>query len=116
MASKRRVTFDDSLPLLASDRSRYSDDGLNRDVDEQEEIVKHCCFSLRRRIWNEVIIIVLMLLVVALGSANTVASQIMTTPMNNYSFFLSVFNPILYACLIQTRVFQFFRPSYLPYG
>lgn len=88
----RKVSFDEKLPLIGSARGE-----AEAAKDEGDETIHLFCGSFKRRVWNEIVVILLMALVIALGSMNSIASQIMTVPMGNYSFFLSVFNPILYA-------------------
>eukprot|EP01121_Diplochlamys_sp_Union-15-3_P005431 TRINITY_DN15760_c0_g1_i1.p1 TRINITY_DN15760_c0_g1~~TRINITY_DN15760_c0_g1_i1.p1 ORF type:complete len:432 (+),score=27.30 TRINITY_DN15760_c0_g1_i1:64-1359(+) len=55
--------------------------------------------SIKRSTWSEVVIFGLMLLVIISGAFNRVAGKIMTEPMGNYSFFLSLFNSIMYVIL-----------------
>lgn len=57
------------------------------------------------RLVQELQIALIMVLVTFFGSGNRVASKIMTQPMQNYSFFLSLFNPIMYVTVYFTILF-----------
>jgi hypothetical protein len=63
---------------------------------------------------GELTVILLMVIVVAFGSLNTVARKIMTVPMGNYSFFLALFNGVAYLILYPIILFVRYKMNIVP--
>jgi len=75
----------ETVPLISSNEE-----------DSAPETTNCCGKRIKKSTQSELVIILLMVAVILCGSGNRVAYKIMTVPMQNYSFFLSLFNSILY--------------------
>eukprot|EP01130_Rhizamoeba_saxonica_P016187 TRINITY_DN7435_c0_g1_i1.p1 TRINITY_DN7435_c0_g1~~TRINITY_DN7435_c0_g1_i1.p1 ORF type:complete len:416 (-),score=33.97 TRINITY_DN7435_c0_g1_i1:16-1263(-) len=86
------------MHLDSSSHSFHS--SVSSDDDLYGPKPKKCCGkSLSLGAFKEVQIMILLLMVIASGGINRVASKIMTVPMGDYSFFLGLFNAFMYVFL-----------------
>eukprot|EP01100_Stratorugosa_tubuloviscum_P015783 TRINITY_DN940_c0_g1_i1.p1 TRINITY_DN940_c0_g1~~TRINITY_DN940_c0_g1_i1.p1 ORF type:complete len:419 (-),score=103.24 TRINITY_DN940_c0_g1_i1:59-1315(-) len=70
--------------------------------------------EVKEKTYKELIVIFWMLLVISFGAFNRVANKIMTVPMQNYSFFLSLFNAFVYVFVYFIILFIRYKMGIVP--
>ena len=65
-------------------------------LHDEREKVKICCFYLKRKVRDELVVAGLMLAVILFGAGNSVSSRVKGQAMGHFNFFASLGNAVMY--------------------